>query len=344
MKKSAFLPLLLFVSLIFALFLLHPTSVQQSAYESILFCVTVLIPSLFPGFVLSELLLALLTGTEYHREGKTFFGYPAPVWGCLAIGFLSGFPAAADYASRLAKNGCISNDVAGRCLGFTNNAGAVFVICAVGGAIFGSLRIGLYLWAIQAASSLSVALIFAPKPQPLAAVKPTARGNINLKELFPRAVVSSVSSVLNVCGFVIFFRVLIRVVSGGVKGDWFRIFLSGILEMTCGISELEDFSFLGAILASTILGWSGLSVHFQILNTVSASALPVKYYFPGKTVQAILGGGLTAVTYGLFFGSGIFTPTVSVIILITYVILQLFFFKLKEISWKTKSFGSNRNG
>lgn len=344
MKKSATALSLLSVFLLFLLFLFHPTAVQQSAYESILFCSTVLIPSLFPGFVLSEILLALLTDSGFRGTGKTFLGYPSSAWGCIAIGFLSSFPSAADYATRLTKNGHLSRDVAARCLGFSNNAGAVFIICAVGGAIFGSLKIGIYLWSIQAVAALSVALIFRPKPQSFSPTIPKKNKKTSLRVIFPRAVVTSVSSVLNVCGFVIFFRVLIRVLSGGVSGDPFRILLSGILEMTCGISELKDFSFCGAILASTILGWSGFSVHFQILNTVSKAELPVKYYFLGKTMQAILGGVLTTISYGIFFDGGIFPLKIGTVLFATYVILQVFFFILKEISWKTKSFVSSRNG
>ena len=124
---------------------------------------------------------------------------------------------------------------------------------------------------------------------------------ISLGNVFPRAVVSSVSAVLNICGFVIFFRVLIAVFSSSFLPDSLRILFSGLLEMTCGLSNFSQFTMVSAIFASFLLGWSGISVHFQILNVISAAELSPRYYFPGKVIQAFLSSVIAAVTYPLIF-------------------------------------------
>lgn len=306
MKRFSIFLLFALCAAIFLLFLISPDVVQKSAYESVLFCSSVLIPSLFPGFVLSDLLLSLAPRTD-RRNGvfSRLFRLPQSLFGCWLIGLLAGFPAAADCSCRMAEEGRVATSDANRVLAFTNNPGIVFVICAVGSGLFGSIFAGLYLWVIQTVSAIMVGIVFA-KPCsdfPQRGGGDSFRGN--LSQIFPKAVVSSVSAVLNICGFVVFFRVLIDVLTCSVPLDGVRGLFAGLLEMTCGISALTEFNFQSAVVASLILGWSGFSVHFQILNVVSHANLSLKYYFPGKILQALFSAVLTIGTFPLLFYSSV---------------------------------------
>ena len=343
--KSASVRIVFFLSCgIFFLFLCFPDVVRISAEESVLFCGKVLIPSLFPGFVLADLLINLSVG----RPGKSrlferLFRLPSEMTRCFLIGLLSGFPSAADCAVQQVQRGEVSKEDAERCLAFTNNPGIVFVICAVGIGIFGSLKTGLYLWFLQTASALFVGIVFAEKPKsPFCSTRKKIR-EIPLKRLLPNAVVSSVSAVLNICGFVIFFRVLIAVLTFSLPLRPLQALLAGILELTCGVSGFESFDLCAAMLSSAILGWSGFSVHFQIVNRVAPADLSLKYYFPGKVLQSLLSALFVFATYPLFFFTEEPRPIFSLIVLITSVILLLFLRLRKEISWKTKSSAKSRN-
>ena len=155
--------LFVFSAAIFVLFLFSPDTVQRTAYESVLFCSAVLIPSLFPGFVLSDVLISLSSGAK-HRSGGLFFQVfrlPPALIRCWLIGLLAGFPTAADCAVRMVRAGEIEKNDGERCLAFTNNPGIVFVICAVGSGIFGSMFIGLYLWVIQTVAATLVGDVMA---------------------------------------------------------------------------------------------------------------------------------------------------------------------------------------
>ena len=294
---------LLFLSvLLFILFLCSPDTVQRTAHESILFCASTLIPSLFPGFVLSDLIIGL-SSTKRRGDGGLFyhlFRLPSTCIRCWIIGLLAGFPAAATCTSQMVLSGEISKNEGERCLAFTNNPGIVFVVCAVGGGLFGSFSIGIFLWIIQTVSAGFVGILFADPRRQNFPKNSTPQVPIVLNRVFPKAVVSSVSAVLNICGFVVFFRVLIAVLTSAIPLNSFQTVLSGLLEVTCGISFLKDFSFHSALLASLMLGWSGFSVHFQILNVISTAELSPKYYFPGKVLQACFSSIMTALTYPIF--------------------------------------------
>jgi len=345
MRRHTVRILLILVSLLFLLFLINPDRVQRSAYESVLFCTSVLIPSLFPGFVLSDLLIKL-TGQGRSVKNSLFtrlFGLPSVLWRAMLIGLLAGFPAAADCSCRLVQNGAVTREEGSRCLAFTNNPGIVFVVCAVGTGLFGSFWIGLYLWTIQTLSGIITGILLAPQPHTPDIKRMPVHTGIQLKALFPGAVTTSVSAVLNVCGFVIFFRVLIDLAAKGIPRQMTQILFAGLLEMTSGISCLKEFNLLSGILASAMLGWSGFSVHFQILNTVSASDLSLRYYFPGKVLQTILSAILTSVSFPLLYGTGNTPLHISALLLITLVILLLFLRIRKEYLWKTRPFSTKKN-
>lgn len=303
MKNRCVKFLLFVVVSLFLLFLSSPDTVQQTAYEGLLFCSSVMIPALFPGFVLSDLIITLMRGKNHKKDGLFYrlFALPPACIRCFFMGFLAGFPTASDCIAQMVLSGEISKEDGERCLAFTNNPGIVFVLCAVGSGLFGSLFVGLYLWLIQGISAILVGIVTANTKREICETQSSTLATPSLRSVFPRAVVSSVRAVLNICGFIIFFRVLIAVLTASVPLTLFKTVLSGLLEITCGISNLKEFSFLTALLASLMLGWSGFSVHFQVLNAISEANLSPKHYFIGKGLQTVFSVLLTAVTYPIVF-------------------------------------------
>ncbi len=315
---------------LFILFLCTPDTVQRAAYESLLFCVAVLIPSLFPGFVLSDLLIRTFPFSRRSKNSifQRIFQLPSACFRCWLIGLLAGFPAATDCVCYLVRSGEITKHEAERCLAFTNNPGIVFVIGAVGSGLFGSFSVGLYLWGIQTLSAVLIAFLFTvPYEATLLKEKP-ASAPIKLKESFPKAITSSVSAILNICGFVVFFRVLIAVLTEAVPLTVFKIVLSGLLEMTCGISCFSEFNLQATVFVSLILGWSGFSVHFQILNITEREGLSIKYYFPGKVLQSFISAAITYMTYALFFDDSAVTSYVA--LCVPFLFLTVFILRFRK--------------
>lgn len=288
MKKLLFRWFFVLSAGLLLLFLLFPDLVQRSAAESLRFCASVLIPSLFPGFVAADLLISLSSEQKGPSWFSHVFGLPSCLFRCFWIGLLAGFPAAADCACRSVRNGACTKQEAERCLAFTNNPGIVFVLCAVGSGMLGSVRLGILLWGIQTVAAICVGLLLAPRHSLSASAVRNEAEPVSLTALFPRAVTSSVASVLNVCGFVVFFRVLISVLRVAPASSLLPSFFAGLIEMTCGLSALPAGCFWTPIIASVLLGWSGCSVHFQILNVISSEELSPLYYIGGKFLQSIL--------------------------------------------------------
>lgn len=97
---------------------------------------------------------------------------------------------------------------------------------------------------------------------------------------------------ISVCACVIFFSAVTEVLcrlgqTSGVSENCL-ILLNAFLELTSGSSSASALGMpAGLIICAAAAGWSGMSVHFQIMNTVSPeiSLLP---YFISKAVQSLL--------------------------------------------------------
>lgn len=318
MKPFTVRILILTVITLFVLFLAVPDVVQRSAEQSLSFCATTLIPSLFPGFVLSDLLLSVLSVSD---RGSTLFSsvflLPPSAVRCWLTGILAGFPSGADAAVRMVENKTLSKRAAQRALSFVNTPGIVFTVCAVGGGIFGSRSVGLFLWFVQVLATLLVGSFFAHPSCRTAPVREDGRKDaINLPRTLTACVTDSVCAVLNVCGFVVFFRALVAAISYALPFSYANTFLSGLLEMTCGLSRFSSFTPRSAAAASLILGWSGFSVHFQILNVIGRADLSSRFYFPGKFLQSVVSVLLCSLLYPVFFhGSDVtFYPSIGLLI------------------------------
>ena len=107
---------------------------------------------------------------------------------------------------------------------------------------------------------------------------------------------------LTVCAYVIFFSALTgalgcAVSSMGNVGETGYTLLSGLLEMTGGISLASTLPGRrwGLILTAVFAGWSGISVHCQIMTLCGGRGLSFKPYLLAKGAQGLLCGLVMAV-------------------------------------------------
>ena len=104
---------------------------------------------------------------------------------------------------------------------------------------------------------------------------------------------------LTVCAYVIFFSALTgalgRVSTGrGNMGEWGYALLCGALEMTGGISQASMITGNGGlILTAAFAGWSGISVHCQVMTLCGGRGLSFKPYVIAKAFQGVLCGVVT---------------------------------------------------
>ncbi len=296
-------------------------------------CTQLLIPSLFPFFVVSALLVQLgyadALGRVFGPVMRGLFRVNGRCAAAFLLGAVGGYPVGARTAIALYREGACSRTEAERLLAFCSNSGPAFVLGTVGslfsaGTLGGASAAsglggpGLRLYATHLAASVLIGIGFrfwryadGPSPEGTGSEAPPPS--------FPSALVRSVSgavtAVARLCGFVVLFAVLTELLfaSGALTGlaklagtlgadlgltpAMAEALLRGFLEVTSGLWSLAGAR--GSLtaqlaLAACMLGWAGLCVHCQVLTFLEGSGLSAKPYLAGKLLQGLLSAALMA--------------------------------------------------
>lgn len=294
-----------------------PQQSMDAAKTGLQLCYNVIIPSLFPFFVLSSLVVELglagYVGRLLERVMRPLFAVPGACASAVALGFIGGYPVGARTAISLYEKGMCSKTEAERLLAFCNNSGPAFVLGVVGAGVFSSSSVGILLYLAHAAASMCVGILFRFYKWDERVRENGSRLAFQTRRLsaaFTGCVKESFLSTIHICAFVVFFTVVIRMlaVSGilsaiagglsalfgpvGLTEQWGERLLTGILEVSSGVWSLSGEGSLSGRLsmAAFMLGWAGVSVHCQVLSFLGGSGLSVRTYLIGK----MLHGGLSA--------------------------------------------------
>ena len=272
-------------------------AVSDAVVQGIGICTKVLVPSLFPFLVFSGMaastgLLEEL-GSWLERPMAALFRMPGRCGGVWLLGALGGYPLGVKATMDLYRAGSLDRERAQRLCGFCACCGPGFLLNTAGRAVFGCGRIGLFLLGIHWFSSLLVGFILTRRLPLLYQQIQKISADINFTPAFTGAVRGAVRSSVVICGFYLFFRGLIAMLPAGTP-----VWVMGLLEMSCGVTALNGLP-EELPLAAAILGWGGLSVHFQAMDLLGNSDLNPAFYWQGKLLHSIISFLLCVLFMGL---------------------------------------------
>ncbi len=287
---------------------LYPADAISAAGDALSLCAGTLIPSLFPFFVCANLLISsgLLKSAGRIFEKSSLFLFRVGGEGAAAVllGLVSGYPAGAAVTCRLYGDGCISKNEAHRLLAFTNNAGPLFIIGAVGVSVYGNPQAGYLLFAAQALASLCTGICMRYTGSDIAwhhtGSRPSASDPMG----------DAITTVLSLCGFVVFFSVL----SAYLRKIGLLSLLQHVLTavgcsektaalLSAGIPEISAVvkSEGGALPAMAgLLSFGGISVMLQTASLVKKAGLSLKPYILGKLLSAGLAAAFCRILLAFF--------------------------------------------
>lgn len=253
------------------------------ASEGIDLCIRTVIPSLFPFFFLSKIIISSadkLSGKLLRPIGKLC---RVPVGGeiIFLLGLLGGYPVGAQLIETAVAKGSLSKEDGSRMLGFCNNPGPAFIF-GVTGLYFEEPYIPWIIWGILIISALLTGVIFPGESH-------SVSNNIHIPKT--NYMMDSIKSMATVCGWIIIFRTLLTILNRWILWLFpsaYKVLFIGLLELSNGCLELSNIqaSANRLIIAAVILCIGGLCIAMQ---TVSVSpSLNHKTYFIGKVIQTIL--------------------------------------------------------
>lgn len=243
--------------------------------EGISVCLQTVIPTLFPFLLLTSLWIRYWNISENRK---------LLLWSVFVLGFLGGYPTGAKNVQNCVTSGRISSEEGKRILPFCSNAGPAFIF-GLGSQIFPSLTLCWLTWGIHIMSALILALMSGKvEPTPLSARKNTITSQLPWMQ-------NAIMTMGYICGWVVLFRMILVFLQRWIL--WILpqsiyVLICGLIELTNGSLLLDQLGNNGLklVIFSVILNFGGICVWMQTLSVVKG--LDMKYYLPGKIVQACI--------------------------------------------------------
>ncbi|WP_136603640.1 sporulation integral membrane protein YlbJ [Paenibacillus dokdonensis] len=242
--KKLGLPLMMasLVSLLL-LMLFFPGAYLESALRGLAIWWDVLFPSLFPFFIISEMMLGFgivhLFGTLMDPLMKPLFRIPGSGGFVAAMGYVSGYPIGAKLTAKLWEQNMVTRDEGERLVAFTTSSDPIFLIGAVSVGFFHDPKIAVILAAAHYGGGFLIGLLMrfhgkqsatpdgpnASRTAP-AAVKGSRvqraftamhqarmQDGRSMGEMLRQAVESSLKLIIVVGGLVVFFSVFLELLT-----------------------------------------------------------------------------------------------------------------------------------
>lgn len=298
---------ILFLALTLAL-LIWPQAVQSGVASSVSYCLSVLVPSLFPFMALASYAVnspaASILGRPLDPLTRRVFRLP----GCCAVpilmSFIGGYPAGAKGASLLLAEGRITKRQAGRMLLFCVNPGLAFTVTFLGMGVFGSPRTGwlLFLSVTLSAVVLGIATGLRTPVPPRSAGPPAGQWPA---QALTRSVSDAARSVLVMCACIVLFSGFTAFLHGsGVYQGMVRLLarlgiftpqgwaaiLSFLLEVTGGTGDARALG-VGPAFFAFGLAFGGVCVHLQVFSLFKELPVRVPVFLLCRLVHGLLAAG-----------------------------------------------------
>lgn len=293
---------LLFLCLFLTIFLLlicYSKNVNESVQFSISIWKDNLFPSLFPSFVISNLLIEYgfvdFLGILFGRWMPSLFGLKGEAGFVLFTSLISGFPSGAKYTARLVEEGVLSKEEGEHLLTFTHFANPLFILGFIGTSLLNQPRLAFLLLFCHIASNILIGL-FGRKEKPSIEKRNWnqffERKNPSFGSALSKSIKDALNTIFFLLGTITCFLILTTLMKSFLPlSDTAKLLISGILEMTQGIQYVSMSSFSELFKCLFILGFlsfGGFSVHLQVLSIITEQKLRYFPYFWARILQTLL--------------------------------------------------------
>lgn len=289
--------------------LIYSPAVRGGVSRGLQLCAGTVIPSLFM-FTAVVLFISLsgaanALGRYIERLSQFIFGLSGEQTVVMLLSFLSGYPVGAKLIDDMYLRGAADQKTANRMMLYCVNAGPAFIITAVGEVTLGSRSDGIRLLATHISASLIIAVvsnILRKRTRCCDTCTPAADGTVTkikprpTGEAFVESVSAAASTMLTVCAFVVLFSGI----SGGINAvmqEKTATAICGLLEVTVGTAGCTRRQI---VKVAFLLGFSGASVHFQVMAAARHINLKLHRLVLGRILHGALSAGITAAAERLF--------------------------------------------
>jgi len=278
-------------------------------------------PSLFPFFIISEILVNYgfieFVGELCKPMMSKLFKVRGVSAYVLIMGMISGFPSSAKYINELYQHGLIDEKEGTKILMFTHFSNPLFIIGTISLTFLNNPKVGFLILFCHYLSNFIIGLMFRNYyPSKNENIKFSFKNSIRtmteyrLKndktfgQILSNAVNNSIGTLLLILGTSTTVLIITTIIGQIVNLNPLpQAVLNGIIEMTQGLKyiSLVDISLkFKTIIATMFISFGGLSVHMQIVSILSETKIKYLPFLLSRILHAIISGILVFFMFNLF--------------------------------------------
>ena len=253
-------------------------------------------PSLFPFFILSELLINygfIEFTSSLFRPIMKLFKINSNCSFILVMSMISGFPSSAKYTKDLYDKKYINDLEATKILTFTHFSNPLFILGFI--SMILNKKIGLFILIAHYLTNVIIGFIFRN------IIKTDIKNNSKIinnyqsfSNILSNSIINGFKTLFLILGTMIVFLTITNLINEYISlNPLLKGIFNGILEMTGGINTISNLNIslkLKSTLIGMILSFGGISVHMQIKSIISNTSIKYQPYLVARLLHSSITG------------------------------------------------------
>ena len=322
MKKIGYSVFILILLLFIAFEILTES---KSIMESVTFSFQIwqnnIFPSLFPFFVLSEILIHYgfveFISELFRPFMSKLFCMNGNASFIFFMSLVSGFPSNAKYTRELYQKGMLSEDEATKILTFTHFSNPLFILGTVSLLFLKNKEVGFLILICHYISNIIIGLIFrgycrSEKSNDKVSLKRAIlkmhdkriKNENSFGQMITNALTHSIQTLLLILGTVTMFLVLTTIIDHNLTlSPLYQSTLNGFIEMTQGLKYISMLNIslkVKSVLTAMILSFGGLSVHMQVISILSDTKIKYLPFLTARILHSAFAGILVYLIFPIW--------------------------------------------
>ncbi|MCM1370528.1 MAG: hypothetical protein NC181_01360 [Clostridium sp.] len=265
-------------------------------------------PSLFPFFVLSDLLINygfIETTSKLFKPLMKLFKIKSECAFIFVLSIFSGFPSNSKYTKELYDKGIINNYEATKILMCTHFSNPIFILGTI--TVFLNKKLAIIILISHYIGNLLIGIIFRnyhPSNYKNINNEITKKETKNFIEVLTNSLIKTIDTLLLLLGIITTFLIITTVLDKNLNiPDIYQYILNGIIEMTQGLKYVSDLNIdinIKAIIFTFFLSFGGICIHTQVKSILKGTDIKYLPYLLARITHGIISSLITTLIICLY--------------------------------------------
>jgi len=288
-KKAVIFTLFVLLFLI----VLNSKLVIFSVKEAVILFFNNLFGPIFIFYTLTDLLINYdflkVLRVSFFKKISSFFHINTNSLFIIFFSMITGFPSGSKYICDFYSKKLICYDEATYLLMFTHFSNPLFILGTIGYLFGKSFSIKILISTFL--GNIILSIILRPKNNSYNTNNKIELNKLSFTECLTNSFSKTYKIIMIVLSNSIVFTTLGYLINRNINNKVFELFIFGILDLTKGITLLNNYSFsllFKGIIICTFISFGGINVNIQVKSIIEKEKLPYSYFLSGRLIATFL--------------------------------------------------------